>query len=117
MLERGLQRQLALGLLSRKLGRRLYPELDGSYVQKVKKTVSTVDTGEKQQPAPHSDNELILSMLRDIKDSNKALSKRMDKVEQQAVRDSTPINPRSHAYDHRGLSLPTSPQQPTQSAD
>ena len=92
-------------------------ELDGSYVQRVKRTVSTANVKEKQQPAPHSDNEAILSMLKDIKDSNEALSRRMDKVERQAVRDSTPINPRSHAFDHRGISLPTSPQQPTQSAD
>ena len=78
-------------------------ELDGLYVQKVKRTVSTADVGTNQQPALHSDNELILSMLRDIKDSNEALSKRMDEVEQQAVRDSTPINPWSHAFDHRGV--------------
>ena len=56
-------------------------ELDGSYVQRVKRTVSTASVKEKQQPAPHSDNEAILSMLKDIKDSNEALSKRMDKVE------------------------------------
>ena len=48
---------------------------------------------------------------------NKALPGRMDKVEQQAVRDSTTINPRSHTFEHRGISLPSSPQQPTQSAD
>ena len=53
-------------------------------------------------PANHSDNEAILSMLRDIKDSNEALWKRMDKVEQHTVCDSTPINPRSHAFDQMG---------------
>ena len=87
-------------------------ELDGWYVQRVKRTA---DVGQKQQPAPHSDNEVIC--VGNIKDSNEALLKRMDKVEQQAFRDTTPINPRSHAFDHRGISLPTSLQQPTLSAD
>ena len=77
-------------------------ELDGSYVQRVKKTVTTVDVVKQQMPANHSDNEAILSMLRDIKDSNEALWKRMDKDEQHTVCDSTPINPRSHAFDQMG---------------
>ena len=60
-------------------------ELDGSYVQKIKKTVSTASVKEKQQPVPQLDNEAILSILKDIKESNDALSKRMDKVERQAA--------------------------------
>ena len=100
----------------KKQKRMVASELDGSYVQKSKKTVSTACVKEKQQPVSHPDNEAILSILKDIKESNDALSKRMDKVERQAARDSTPINPRSHAFDHRGISLPNSPQQPSQSA-
>ena len=93
----------------KKQKRMVASELDGSYVQKSKKTVSTACVKEKQQPVSHPDNEAILSILKDIKESNDALSKRMDKVERQAARDSTPINPRSHAFDHRGMSLPNSP--------
>ena len=92
-------------------------ELDGSYVQRVNKTVSTGSVKDTQQPASHSDNAAIFSILKDIKESNEALSKRMDRVERQAIRDSTPINPRSHGVDHRGISLPNSPQQPAQPAD
>ena len=65
----------------KKQKRMVASELDGSYVQKSKKTVSTACVKEKQQPVSHPDNEAILSILKDIKESNDALSKRMDKVE------------------------------------
>ena len=71
-------------------------ELDGSYLQKAGKTVSSFGVANQRQPAEQSANETILSLLQDIKQSNELLSKRMDKVEQQAVQGSTPINPRSH---------------------
>ena len=90
-------------------------ELDGSYLQKTKKTVSSSDAVKQRKPAEQSDNETILSLLQDIKHSNELLSKRMDKVEQQAVQGSTPINPRSHTFEPKGLSSqPVSPQQTSQ---
>ena len=92
-------------------------ELDGSYLQKTKKTVSNSDVVKQWKPAEQSDNETIMSLL-DIKHSNELLSKRMDKVEQQVVQGSIPINPRSHTLDNKGLSSqPVSPQQPSQSAN
>ena len=91
-------------------------ELDGSYLQKAKKTVSSSDVVKQRKPAEQSDKGAILSLLQDIKHSNELLSKRMDKVEQQAVQGSTPINLRSHTFEPRGLaSQPVSPQQPGQS--
>ena len=57
-------------------------ELDGSYLQKTKRTVSNSDTVKKGKPAGQSDSESILSLLQEIKHSNELLSKRMDKVEQ-----------------------------------
>ena len=92
-------------------------ELDGSYLQKTKKTLSDSDVVKQQKPAEQSD-EIILSLLQDIKYSNELLSKRMDKVEQQAVQGSTPINHRSHTFEPKALSSqPVSPQQPSQSAN
>ena len=93
-------------------------EFDGSYLQKTKKTVSSSDVVKQRKPAKQSDNETILRLLQDIKHSNELLSKRMDKVEQQAVQGSTPINPRSHTFKPKGLSSqPVSPQQPSQTAN
>ena len=93
-------------------------ELDGSYLQKTKKTVSHSDAVKKGKPAGQSDSESILSLLQEIKHSNELLSKRMDKVEQHAVQGSTPINPRSHTLEPKGLSSqPVSPQQPSQPAN
>ena len=72
----------------------------------------------QRKPAEQPDNEAILSLLQDIKHSNEVLSRRMDKVEQQAVQGSTPINPRSHTIEHKDLSSQlTSPQQPSQLAN
>ena len=92
-------------------------ELDGSYLQKAKKTVNSSGVMKQQQSAEQSDNGTILSLLQDIKHSNELLSKRMDKVEQQALRGSTPINPRSHTFEPKDLaSQSVSPQQPGQAA-
>ena len=92
-------------------------ELDGSYLQKAGKTVSSSGVANQRQPAEQSANETILSLLQDIKQSNESLSKRMDKVEQQAVQGSTPINPRSHTFEPKDLaSQPVSPQQTGQTS-
>ena len=86
-------------------------ELDGSYVQRVNKTVSTGSVKDKQQPVPHSDNAAIFSILKDIKESNEALSKRMDRVERQAIRD---MHMQSTIGEYH---CQNSPQQPAQPAD
>ena len=64
-------------------------QLDGSYLEpKSSEIVSTV-------PAAHQTNDAIMVMLQEIKDSNTALCRRMDKVEQSSFR-GTPLNSRSH---------------------
>ena len=75
-------------------------ELDGSYLQRAKKTVSNTDDVKQQKPDNQTDKDTILSLLQDIKHSNEVLFRRMDKIEQQAVQGATPINLRSHTFDH-----------------
>ena len=70
--------------------------MDGSYLRTDKETVTGPST-------LTSSNEAILAMLTEIKESNAALARRMDKVEGNS---STPINLRSHTSDQP----PVSPQ-------
>ena len=75
-------------------------QLDGSYLEKAtsKRTVSTSSSVEPvTDTSTPSQNDAIMTMLNEIKESNTALAKRMDKVERIANRDATPLNPRSHA--------------------
>ena len=66
--------------------------LDGSYVHTDKETVSNL-TSVTGPSTLYSSNEAIMAMLQEIKESNTALVRRMDRVESN---NSTPINPRSH---------------------
>ena len=76
----------------KKTGSRKASHLDGPYLEKLagKKTVSTAKSDQPGSSGP-SNNDAILSMLQEIKDSNTALAQRMDRVEQTAAkgRDST----------------------------
>ena len=91
----------------KKTGSRKASHLDGSYLEKLagKKTVSTAKS---DQPGPSgpSNNDAILSMLQEIKDSNTAPAHRMDRVGQTAAGGGTPLNLRSHAH-----AIPTHPSQ------
>ena len=51
----------------KKQKRMVASELDGSYVQKSKKTVSTACVKEKQQPVSHPDNEPFCQYLKTLK--------------------------------------------------
>ena len=76
--------------------------MDGSYLRTDKETVSNADSVTGPSTLTNS-NEAILAMLTEIKESNTALARRMDRVEGNS---STPINPRSHTSDQP----PVSPQ-------
>ena len=72
-------------------------QLDGSYLEpKSSEIVSTVPAAHQtpNSNAP-STNDAIMVMLQEIKVSNTALCRRMDKVEQSSFR-GTPLNSRSH---------------------
>ena len=75
-------------------------DFDGSYLEKAGgNTVSTVTNWQQSETSVPSNNDAVLLMLQEIKDSNAALAHRMDKVEQSVTRDTTPLNPRSHIPD------------------
>ena len=65
--------------------------MDGSYLHTDKKTVCTSNSVTGPSTSGNN-NEAIIAMLNEIKESNVALARRMDRVEGNS---STPINPRS----------------------
>ena len=73
----------------------------GSYLEKAseRNIVSTVNNLQQSGTSVPSNNDAVLLMLQEIRDSNAALARRMDKVEQSVTRDTTPLNPRSHIPD------------------
>ena len=70
----------------------------GSYLQDP--PVSTLN-----QPAPstNSSNDQIMALLLKLDESNKALTARMDKMEQRPSLNSTPVIPRSHNIEYQAL--------------
>ena len=98
-------------------------QLDGSYLGKndSKKagTVSTLNSADQipTSSAPSQDD-AIMSMLYEIKESNASLARRLDKVEQASTKDATPLNPRSHMHNFPSHSSQMgSPQLLTSNAD
>ena len=77
--------------------------LDGFYLHKDKETVSNL-TGVTKPSTSSNSNEVIMAMLYEIRKSNAALARSMDKVE---GNNSTPINPRSHTLGQPPISPQT----------
>ena len=81
----------------------------GSYLQD---PVSTNHPQTSTTP-PKSSTDQILALLTRLDESNKALTARMDKMEQRPSLDSTPVIPRSHGLDHRPLDSYKESDRPT----
>ena len=83
--------------ISTKKARKTTPEADGSYIQE-EIAVSTATV-----PGTNStSNEVIVSLLQKLDESNKLLSSRMDRMEQRSSFNSTPVLPQSHRHEpHR----------------
>ena len=77
-----------------------FSQLDGFYLEKVsyKNTISSVNIFYQPRTSRQSNNDSVVIMLQEIKDSNAALARSMDRVEQSAMRDVTPLNPRCHTH-------------------
>ena len=69
--------------------------LDGSYLHKDRDTVSN-GASVTQLSTSSNSKDAIMAMLYEIKESNAALARRMDKVKGHKC---TPINPRLHSLD------------------
>ena len=82
--------------------RKVVSGMDGSYLHTDKETVSSLNSVTGPSTST-SGNDAILAMLHEIKESNTALVRRMDRVE---GNNSTPVNPRSHTLGQP----PVSPQ-------
>ena len=77
--------------------KKTHTQLDGSYLEPRNNEIVSTAPAAHQTPSSNvpSTNDAIMMMLQEIKDSNTALCRRMDKVEQSSLR-STPLNSRSH---------------------
>ena len=97
--------------------------VDGSYLERAseRNTVSTVNTLEQPGTSALSNNDAVMLMLQEIRDSNAALARRMDRIEQSVMRDATPLNPRSHIPDPLSysshLASPTANLNPMEAVD
>ena len=84
--------------ISTKRVKKSVPNSDGSYIQDQPHT--NVSTSDQCQPDPTSasaHNEAILSLLHRLDESNRALTTRMDRMEQRSF-NSTPVTPRAHSH-------------------
>ena len=75
-------------------------ELDGSYLHAGKETDNNL-TSLIEPSISSNSNEAIMAILHEIKESNAALARKMDKVE---GNNSIPINPRSRTVGHPPVS-------------
>ena len=89
-------------ILVRKTKKGKQSNLDKSYLEKAsgRNTVSTVNTLQQPGTSAPSNNDAVMLMLQEIKDSNIALARCMDTVEQSVTRDATTLNPRSSFPTH-----------------
>ena len=84
---------------TKKVRKNFSEDNSGSYLQDPVSTVHLNQPG----PSSNSSNDQILSLLMKLDESNKALTARMDKMEQRPSLDSTPVIPRSQGLDHQAL--------------
>ena len=85
--------------ISTKRMKKSVPNSDHSYIQEQPDT--NVSTVKQHQSAPTSVNthkKAILTLLQRLDESNKALTTRMDRMEQRSF-NSTPVVPQSHSHD------------------
>ena len=80
-----------------------------SYLQDPVSTVNLNQPG----PSSNSSNDQIMTLLIKLDESNKALTTRMDKMEQRPSLDSTPVIPRSHGLEHQPLNTCVGNNQPS----
>ena len=94
---------------TKKVKRNVIHNSDGSYLQdQPHKAVSTVTSSNSTSPVASNDN--IVALLQQLNDSNKALTDRIDKIEEKVSRSPTTLLPRSHCDAMPHPTHPTLPQ-------